>query len=163
MPVVTTPASVNSSTSPGAAPAALGWRLLALGYDLLPALALWMLLSALVLLLTPDHHTLAAFGAGQIALWLGCWLITGVYATTSWRRGGQTIGMRPWRLRLVTRDGSPPSLRALWLRYAVATLSLAAGGLGLWWALLDRQRRGWHDIAAGTLVLRLAKPVRATR
>ena len=44
---------------------------------------------------------------------------------------------------------------ALALRYAVATLSLAAGGLGFLWSLIDRERRTWHDLASGTVLVRL--------
>ena len=58
--------------------------------------------------------------------------------------------MRPWRLRVVSADGPAPAWSALWRRYAVATLSLAAGGLGFWWAWFDRDRLTWHDRAAGT-------------
>jgi len=39
----------------------------------------------------------------------------------------------------------------------VATLSLLLGGLGFWWAWLDRQRLTWHDRASGTRVVRMPK------
>jgi uncharacterized RDD family membrane protein YckC len=83
--------------------------------------------------------------------------VTGWYATASWRRGGQTLGMRPWRLKLESRDGTPLRRRQLWLRFAVATLSLLLGGLGFWWAWLDRQRLTWHDRASGTRLVRMPK------
>lgn len=143
-------------------PALIGWRLLSLLYDFLPALALWMLVSALFTV----GYTLSGHGTRenipplslvQFALWLACWGVTGLYATLSWRRGGQTLGMRPWRLRLVTDDGTPPAWPALWKRYAVGTASLLLGGLGFWWAWLDRDRLTWHDRASGT---RLQREVR---
>ncbi|MGE5167460.1 MAG: RDD family protein, partial [Deltaproteobacteria bacterium] len=43
------------------------------------------------------------------------------------------------------------------LRFFVALVSLAALGAGFWWALLDPQRRAWHDMATRTRVLRLPK------
>ena len=141
---------------PTATPAALPWRLLAAVYDALPVLALWMLASAVVLVLH-GNRPFEPWSAGQLALWLLCWIVTGLYAVLSWRRGGQTLGMRPWRLRVVANDGTRPALRALWLRYAVATLSLAAGGLGFLWSLLDRERRTWHDLASNTRLVREAK------
>lgn len=137
-----------------ARPAHLGWRLVAMIYDLLPLLALWLLASGLMLLahrgapVAPDSATaIAEFGV--------LWLTTGAYAVVSWRRGGQTIGMRPWRLRVVAADGMPPSWRAVYVRYAVASISLLAFGIGFIWALFDRQRRTWHDLAAGTVLVRL--------
>ncbi|HEY4582208.1 MAG TPA: RDD family protein [Lysobacter sp.] len=139
----------------------VGWRLLALFYDLWPVAALWMLVSA--------AFTVGYYAAGHAArenippfsplwwlLWLSCWLVAGLYAVASWRRGGQTLGMRPWRLRVVGRGGVP-GWRALAVRYVVGTASLLLGGLGFWWAWIDRDRLTWHDRASGTRVERLAK------
>lgn len=141
----------------------IGWRLLALLYDFLPLLALWMLLSAAFtfgytyLGNHPARENIAPFSPLQWLLWLCCWLATGVYATTSWQRGGQTLGMRPWRLHIIAVAGGAPGLRALWVRYAVATLSLLAAGAGFWWAWIDRDRLTWHDRASGTRLQRRPK------
>jgi uncharacterized RDD family membrane protein YckC len=142
--------------------ALIGWRLLGLLYDLWPALALWMLVGALFVLgYTLAGHgasdNIAPFSATQIASWIACWLVTGAYAVLSWRRGGQTLGMRPWRLKVVAADGKAPSWRALCVRYAMATVSLSLGGLGFWWAWVDRDRLTWHDRVSGTRMLRLPK------
>lgn len=138
------------------------WRMLALLYDLWPAVALWMLLSAAFTLgyyLTGHgaRQNIAPFSALQIALWLACWLVTGAYAVISWRRGGQTLGMRPWRLKVVAADGGAPSWRALCMRFAVATFSSLLVGLGFWWAWVDRKKLTWHDRASGTRMVRLPK------
>jgi len=142
--------------------ALLLWRLLAMIYDALPVLALWMLAGTVfTLAYTFSGHAqrenIAPFSAWQWLLWAVCWAITGWYATASWRRGGQTLGMRPWRLKLESRDGTPLRRGQLWLRFAVATLSLLLGGLGFWWALVDRQRLTWHDRASATRLLRMPK------
>jgi len=63
--------------------------------------------------------------------------------------------MRPWRLKVTSADGAGAGGRALCLRYAVATLSLAAFGLGFLWSLFERERRTWHDLASGTVLVRL--------
>ena len=62
-----------------------------------------------------------------------------------WTHGGQTLGMRAWRLRLVRDDGTPPSSRDALRRFAWASLSLFPAGLGLWWSLFDPERLAWHD------------------
>jgi uncharacterized RDD family membrane protein YckC len=137
-------------------------RLLALFYDLWPVLAMWMLVSAMF---TVGHtlsghaqrENIAPFSALQWLLWLCCWLATGVYAIASWGRGGQTLGMRPWRIRVVAADGGKPSRKTLILRYLVGHVSLLLAGLGFWWAWLDREKRTWHDRASGTRVVRVAK------
>jgi uncharacterized RDD family membrane protein YckC len=147
---------MSDPVKPHARPAHLGWRLFALVYDFFPMLALWFVGSGLVLLLRGGQPV----PPGSLAAWgvlLLLWSITGAYAVVSWRRGGQTLGMRPWRLKVVAADGSAAATRALLLRYAVATLSLAAFGLGFLWSLVDRDRRTWHDLAAGTLLVRVEK------
>lgn len=59
--------------------------------------------------------------------------------------GGQTVGMRALRLKLVNFDGYPPDGRSRWLRYMGACLGYCAGGLGLLWALLDEESLAWQD------------------
>lgn len=140
--------------------ALVGWRMLALAYDALPVVALWMVVSLLFTLAFTflGHHDLrenfAPFSALQWLLWLVCWLVAGAYAVLSWHRGGQTLGMRPWRLRVVEAAGGSAPLPALAVRYAVGTLSLLAAGLGFWWAWIDRDRLAWHDRASGTRLVR---------
>ncbi|WP_342316973.1 RDD family protein [Lysobacter sp. FW306-1B-D06B] len=156
-------ASAPTSSRPSAL---IGWRLLAMVYDLWPVLALWMLASLVFTVgFTLSGHAsrenIAPFSGLQWLLWLVCWLITAAYALPSWRRGGQTLGMRPWRLKVVGADGiASPTWRALWLRYAVGTVSLLLGGLGFWWAWFDRDRLTWHDRASGTRMVRMAKQVK---
>lgn len=137
----------------------IGWRMLALVYDAFPVVALWMLASALftVVYYLAGHsarENFAPFSALQVVLWVVCWCIAGAYAVLSWRGGGQTLGMRPWKLRVVGADGAQPTTAALVRRYALGTLSLLLGGLGFWWAWFDRDRLAWHDRGSGTRMVR---------
>lgn len=140
-------------------------RLLALFYDVWPVLALWMLLSALFnlgyYLAGHDERDILKTGSVLgVLLWLCCWLVAGAYAVASWSRGGQTLGMRPWRLRVIGANGIAATSRQLIVRYLVGNLSLLLGGLGFWWAWLDRDRLAWHDRASGTRVVRVGKRTR---
>jgi len=143
---------------PPATPAPLHLRLAALVYDLFPLAALWMATAGLFLLaargaIDPAHPPAAYRFALQVALLA----VTAGYFVISWRRGGQTIGMRAWRIRIVaTEGGALPWSRAL-LRFAVALVSLGALGLGFLWCLVDRERRSWHDLAARATCVR-ARP-----
>lgn len=134
-----------------ARPAAIGWRLLALTYDCLPMIPLLMISSAIFLWLndakTVEHDPLMA-----TIEFTGMWLLVGAYFVLSWRRGGQTMGMRPWRLKVVAADGRPAGWQSLWLRYAVAC---ATPIVGLLWTLVDGEHRALYDIASGTLMVRL--------
>jgi uncharacterized RDD family membrane protein YckC len=145
----------TASTRTGA-PASLALRLLAALYDALPMLALWFVATMLALALTGGALDVQRLPDKLLvqALLLA---VTGAYFVISWRRGGQTIGMRAWRLRVVSADGKPLETRQALVRFGVCLLSLAAIGLGFFWALIDAQNRTWHDIAAGTVMVRLEK------
>jgi uncharacterized RDD family membrane protein YckC len=134
-----------------AVPAVLGWRLLALVYDLVISIAFLFAVSALSLAVKPDHRPVEPGTPDALVVFIALWAAIGAYAVVSWRRGGQTIGMRPWRLQVVTAEGDRPPWRALLIRYMVISLSL---GAALLWCLVDGQRRGLHDLAAGTLLVR---------
>ena len=140
------PASVTPRSS-----ALVGWRLLALLYDFFPVFGLWFLVAALFVLARQDAVLGGVLGLLEFA---ALWTVTGLYAVVSWRRGGQTLGMRPWRLRVVGADGRPAQWGPLLLRYAVGSLSLLLGGLGFWWAWVDPERLTWHDRASATRMLR---------
>src|SRR3546814_6232585 len=43
----------------------------------------------------------------------------GVYFILSWRKRGQTLPMKTWNIRLVSKDGQVPSLGRLLLRYVL--------------------------------------------
>jgi uncharacterized RDD family membrane protein YckC len=139
-------------SKPTASPAHLGWRLLAMVYDAVIALALLFVISALSLAILPGHKPVTPGSAASYGVFTAIWLVFGLYATLSWRFGGQTIGMKPWRLKVTDAQGRRATWRQLWLRYALASLTL---GAALLWSVFDRERRGLHDIASGTLFVRL--------
>ena len=127
-------------------------------YDLFPLAALWMATAGAFLLAAHGEvdaaHPPMVY---RLGLQLALLAVTAGYFVLSWSRGGQTIGMRAWRIRITTVDGDAlPWPRAL-LRFAVALLSLGALGLGFLWCLVDRERRAWHDLAARSACVRVAK------
>ena len=136
---------------PVATPAAPGWRLLAFVYDLLPMIPLMMVVSAVFLWINGGHTVERSPLLGALEL-LTIWALVGAYFVLSWRRGGMTLGMRPWRLRVLAADGKPAPTARLWLRYAVATITPIVCWL---WCFVDAERRGLHDLAAKTLLVRL--------
>ncbi len=78
----------------------------------------------------------------------------GLYFVLFWSRGGQTLAMKTWRIRVVTREGVALTWRQAWMRYfwALATL-----GLGILWAFVDREHQFLHDRLAGTRLVKVER------
>jgi uncharacterized RDD family membrane protein YckC len=74
-----------------------------------------------------------------------------------WTHGGQTLGMRAWRLQLVAVDGGEVGWPQAWLRVGGAWLSLLCLGLGYLWIWIDPERLAWHDRLSGTRLVIRAK------
>ncbi len=77
-------------------------------------------------------------------------LVCAGYFAWFWTHGGQTLAMKTWRLRVVSRDGSDLAAGRALLRFAAAIPALGLAGIGVLWALFDRDRQFLHDRLAGT-------------
>lgn len=76
-----------------------------------------------------------------------------------WKKSGQTLGMRAWKLSLHDKstknpnaENKTPSIGQLILRCILAPLSLALFGLGYWFMFLNSERDTLHDKLSGTWV-----------
>jgi uncharacterized RDD family membrane protein YckC len=157
-------------------PCPLWRRLAALVYDVLAVVAIVMVVGLLCQLATGGR--LIGTGAQVV---IPVWyrplqaLVVAAYFVVSWRYGGQTLGMRAWRLRLLRSDGSVVGFASGALRALLAALPMAALALApvwgmraalwstaalwvLWFALavVDRRRRALHDLLADTELRRVA-------
>ncbi|MGZ5048960.1 MAG: RDD family protein [Usitatibacter sp.] len=80
-------------------------------------------------------------------------LVAGAYFVGFWTRGGQTLPMKTWGLRVVAADGSALGTARAIHRFALALLGLVAFGLGFAWALFDPDRQFLHDRLARTALV----------
>ncbi|MDA8238197.1 MAG: RDD family protein [Chloroflexi bacterium] len=88
---------------------------------------------------------------------VAAFLVTLGYFPWFWAHGGATPGMRMFSLRLVRdRDGGPLGRGEAILRLVELWISGAVLYLGFVWILVDRRRRGWHDLIAGTVMVQPA-------
>jgi uncharacterized RDD family membrane protein YckC len=128
-------------------------RLLVMLYDTLILLGL-LILAAVVALPFGDVDKVA-----MRDFWFTLWLLAVCFAYLGgcWRYGGMTVGMRAWRVRLVSYDGQMISWLGCLVRFFVGVVSLGALGLGILWALVDSKNRGWHDLAARTILIKQNK------
>ena len=103
-------------------------------------------------------------------------LVLGLYFVWCWRRGGQTLPMKAWKLRLVDSRGRPLATSRAILRYVIVALALGStaiaaivllrhprelaawaaltpGLASLLWSAVDRDRQFLHDRLAGTKIV----------
>lgn len=120
-------------------------RLAAMFYDALLLIALLFVAS---LPFTMLHG--GAIENGDLGYQLYLLAICFIYLAWQWTHGGQTLGMKTWRLRIVSLNGGPVSWQQSLVRTLGALLSIAAFGLGYLWLLIDKDRLAWHDRLSGT-------------
>ena len=128
-------------------------RLAAIFYDLL---LLFALLAVAITLLTLPFGM--PTGVRLIALQLFLFeILPMLFFTGFWSRGGQTLGMRAWRLKLLRADGGSVTWRDAFKRHLAALLSLLIFGLGFLWMLVDREGLTWHDRLSDTRLVVLKR------
>jgi uncharacterized RDD family membrane protein YckC len=72
-----------------------------------------------------------------------------------WARSGSTPGMRMTGLQVVRdTDGGPLTTGQALLRLVGYWVSSAVMYLGFIWIFIDSRHRGWHDLIAGTVVVK---------
>jgi uncharacterized RDD family membrane protein YckC len=155
-------------------PAPVWRRMVAFAYDALLLAAMWMIAAMAVMVanqLVPiaDGRALMRVVMGLVGLAFFGWF---------WTHGGQTLGMRAWRLRVQQLDGTPVRPTASMLRYMAGLLpvicafygtarygtpALAIALLGYLPCLIDARRRAFNDLIAGTQVVMLDRARRSAQ
>ncbi|MES9969830.1 MAG: RDD family protein [Candidatus Thiodiazotropha sp.] len=142
--------TTNSALEPTATLApGLVRRLAAMLYDSLLLIALLFVTTAIITLPlgNPSGITLLIFQFFVFEI------IPLIFFTGFWTRGGQTLGMRAWRLKLVRMDGADITWMDAFRRHLAALFSLLAFGLGFIWILVDPQKFAWHDRLSQTRLI----------
>ena len=124
-------------------------RLGAVFYD---SLLLFALLLFASLVFVPFHitprHVLYPLYVGYI--YLVCFLFYGWF----WTHGGQTLGMRTWRFRVIHKNGGAITWAQALLRFLSAAISWLLLGAGFLWCLFNRDKLALHDVISGTRLTR---------
>lgn len=138
-----------------ARPAGLGRRLGALVYDSLLLAAIWFVAEAAFLGITGGEAVTAGSYLYTLnQLYLAAWAFA--FFGGFWTHGGQTLGMRAWRIALVSRDGARVTWRQALLRCLVAPLAWLSV-VGMLWLYFRPERRAWQDLASRTDVVHLPR------
>jgi uncharacterized RDD family membrane protein YckC len=162
-------------------------RLASLGYEGLLVAAILVagglaFSGAATLLQSPGKATAAWTGLERVLLQGFLVALLGAYFVRSWSRGGQTLALKAWKLRVVRTDGRSVGAGLALMRFFVGALVLgtgAAAALWLWrhpgsvpgwlatlpaavdlgWILCDRERQFLHDRLTRTRVVRIDVPI----
>jgi len=138
-------------------PAGFGRRLAALLYDALLLAALLMIFTGGALFFTHGAAVVPATAGAWVYLYrAGLVLLIAGYYLLNWLRSGQTLGMRAWRLRVVSDSGKPLALKAAALRVLLGVMAWAPAALGVLWMYVDRDRLALHDRLSKTRVVRVS-------
>lgn len=132
-------------------------RFMAMVYDSLLLIALFAIVS-LPMVLQFDGEQAITSNPFMLALYRLVLLLTAfLFFGWFWTHGGQTLGMRAWRLQAVNQDGTSMDWIISGKRFLAALLSLACLGLGYLWILFDRDKLAWHDRLSRTRIILLPK------
>ena len=144
-------------------PAGLSRRLTSLTYDCFLLFAMTiaygvLILSGQILVLgVEDASSYAPKALEQWSSMLGLYAVLSSYFIISWRKKGQTLGMKSWRIKLETNEGDPPSPNQCLARCLLAPISLVIGGVGFFWCLLPPNYSCLHDLITSTRVVQVPR------
>ena len=130
-------------------PASLIKQLAAMVYDSLLIIAILFISTAIALIFN-DGNAIESSPAFSLYLLLIIFIFYGWF----WSKSGQTLGMRVWKIRIVSEFGGNPGWSICFLRLAFALLSIACFGLGYWWRLFKPYT--WHDKLSQTSIVNVS-------
>jgi len=170
---------MNSESNTSLPAAGLFRRIGALTYDALLLMAIIVIAGFIALPFTGGEAPSPGNPFYQTYLFVLCY----VFFAWFWTRGGQTLGMRAWRLRVQNEDGSAISWSQSLLRFMAGLASCVLLGIGIYliksepmsvrfiqgivalvvftlsslWILIDKNKRAWHDHFSSCRVVELPK------
>ena len=128
-------------------------RLAAFFYDALLMLAIWFVVGGIAVSIN-GGESLAHNNPFMPSIMFVVWVSFNLYF---WRRGGQTLGMRAWRLRLLSTTGKPLTLTQSILRLVMAVPAFCCFYLGYLWMHFNEKGLTWHDKYSETRVIQEPK------
>ncbi|MCL5292159.1 MAG: RDD family protein [Actinobacteria bacterium] len=136
----------------GTKPAGFIQRLLAFLIDLF-ALLLFDLIIVGLAIIAELLRVIVILGRGQLVLAVSILLLDCLYFILLWHAGG-TLGQSALGLKVIGKDGRRLTLARSVVRFILFLASFLSLGIGFLPVALRRQKRGLHDLAAGSLVVK---------
>ena len=120
---------------------------------IMPRAGFWIRIGANIL----DAILLLWLIAFDFWFFLFIWL---AYHVGMWTWKGTTIGGIICKIKLVRLDGNPADFGVSLVRFLASFFSAAALGLGFFWTGWTRNRQSWHDLIAGTVIVRVPQSIK---
>jgi uncharacterized RDD family membrane protein YckC len=135
-------------------PVGLIRRLMAIFYDLFLLTAILFLATAVI---NAINNGEAIDSSVTYTIFLRIYLVSIIffYFGWFWTHGGQTLGMKTWKIKLIDNDSQKINWKQVVIREITAVISWFCFGLGFFWSLFDKQKRSWHDISSSATLIDL--------
>ena len=174
---------MNQISNQSQVPATIIKRLLAMFYDSFLLIAVLFLAMAVMLLVFGGYP----FQVGNPLMTVYLLVVSYVFFGWFWTHGGQTLGMRAWKLRVQQLTGETITWRQAGVRFVTALpawfvlfigIALVSGiplhahpwldqlsslsqwlilVVGIVWLVVDQWPDGWRDKISGTRIIKLNK------
>ena len=115
-------------------------------YDTLLLLSVLLFASAISVALNGGQ----AVGQGNLFFTLYLFAVSFLFYGWFWTHGGQTLGMRSWKVTLHSTETKTISWQQAFLRFVVALVSWLPLGLGFWWGYLSAVNNSWPNMLSNT-------------
>jgi len=115
-------------------------------YDIFPLLGVFLVTSLVVLVIR------GGIPVERYSPWFSALLIIefSAYYIYSWKVGGQTLGMRAWKMKIFPKTSH--QITITWnqatLRFIVGIVSTVFLGLGVFWKLFSKNKASWMDLVS---------------
>ena len=137
-------------------PASFVKRLCAMFYDALLALSFVLVFGFFSMVIVQSVFGLENVEAGSKTakiFFVYIMVLCFVSYAWFWTHGGQTLGMRAWKIKLVQDNGLPVTWTQAFFRCFYSLISWIPFGAGYLWMLVDKNKRTWHDKASHSNII----------
>ena len=134
-------------------------RLFAIFYDSFLLLAILFIISAIATVLNNGKAVEPSDPFYPVFVIL-IFSLSYLYFAWFWIHGGQSLGMKTWRIQLQSYDpenngDGQIDWKTAAIRFFSAIFSWGVFGLGFLWAFFDKKNRCWHDLISKTVLIDL--------
>lgn len=83
------------------------------------------------------------------------YVVAFIFFAWFWTHGGQTLGLKTWKLKVVSKDGGAVTWKQAFLRYLSSLICWLSFGAGFLWIYTNKDRLAWNDLWSDTQISRI--------